>query len=67
MPGQAYAVMVRSPYPHARILSIDITQANAMPGVLGIFTGADCAADHLAAIPHVPVPSTQRASSVDSI
>lgn len=59
MPGQAYAVMVRSPHPHARILNVDRSQANAMPGVLGIFTGADCAVDGLAAIPHAPVPSTR--------
>ena len=42
--GQAYAVMLRSPHAHARILGIDAVQAKAMPGVLGVFTGADCAA-----------------------
>jgi carbon-monoxide dehydrogenase large subunit len=30
-----------------------------MPGVLGVFTGADCAADRLAPIPHDPVPKTK--------
>ena len=30
-----------------------------MPGVLGVFTGADCAADGLTPIPHSPVPSTR--------
>ena len=40
--GQAYAAIVRSPYPHARIIAVDLEQAHAMPGVLGIFTGADC-------------------------
>ena len=49
--GQAYAVMVRSPYPHARIVAIDAAAAKAMPGVLGVFTGADCAADKLATDP----------------
>ena len=57
--GQAYAVMVRSPYPHARIIAIDAAQAKAMPGVLGVFTGADCAADKLGPIPHDPVPKTK--------
>src|SRR6516162_1454646 len=57
--GQAYAVMLRSPHPHARILGIDVTRAKAMPGVLGIFTGADCLADGLAAIPHDPLPKTK--------
>src|SRR5262249_6542335 len=31
----------------------------AMPGVLGVFTGADCLADGLAAIPHDPLPKTK--------
>ena len=57
--GQAYAVMVRSPYPHARIVAIDGDAALAMPGVLGVFTGADCAADGLKPIPHDPVPKTK--------
>src|SRR6202166_1069275 len=57
--GQAYAVMVRSPYPHARIVAIDAAASKAMPGVLGVFTGADCAADKLAPIPHDPVPKTK--------
>jgi carbon-monoxide dehydrogenase large subunit len=57
--GQTYAVMVRSPYPHARIVAIDAARANAMPGVLGVFTGADCAADKLKPIPHDPLPKTK--------
>ncbi len=57
--GQAYAVMVRSPHPHARILAIDAARAKMMPGVLGVYTGADCAADKIAPIPHDPVPKTK--------
>jgi carbon-monoxide dehydrogenase large subunit len=57
--GQSYAVMVRSPYPHARIVAIDAAAAKQMPGVLGVFTGADCAADKLGPIPHDPVPKTK--------
>src|ERR1700761_1515776 len=57
--GQTYAVMVRSPYPHARIIAIDAAAAKKMPGVLGVFTGADCSADKLAPIPHDPVPKTK--------
>ncbi len=57
--GQAYAMMVRSPYPHARIVAIDAAAAKQMPGVLGVFTGADCAADKLGPIPHDPVPKTK--------
>src|SRR5499426_2985379 len=57
--GQTYAVMLRSEHPHARILGIDGRRAQAMPGVLGVFTGADCLADGLAAIPHDPLPKTK--------
>src|ERR1700722_7709526 len=57
--GQAYAVMVRSPYPHARILAIDVAPARAMPGVFGVFTGAALAADQLKPIPHDPLPKTK--------
>jgi carbon-monoxide dehydrogenase large subunit len=57
--GQAYAAMVRSPHPHARIVHIDTIMAKSMPGVLGVFTGADCLADGLQPIPHTPVPATR--------
>jgi carbon-monoxide dehydrogenase large subunit len=40
-PGQAHAVILRSPHPHARVLSIDTAAARAMPGVVAVFTGAD--------------------------
>jgi len=56
--GQVHAVMVRSPYAHAVIRSTDSDAARQMPGVLGIFTGADCLADGLGHIPHGPFPST---------
>ncbi|HUC72091.1 MAG TPA: hypothetical protein VMS01_12935, partial [Stellaceae bacterium] len=59
LPGQAYAAIVRSPYPHARIMRIDTRRGRAMPGMLGVFTGADCRADGLSPIPHSPVPQTR--------
>jgi len=59
LPGQAYAAMVRSPHPHARIVAVATERARAMPGVFGVFTGLDLAADGLGAIPHNPVPSNR--------
>ena len=41
LPGQATVCFLRSPHPHARIKSIDITAALAMPGVIRIVTGDD--------------------------
>ena len=43
LPGQVYAVMVRSPYAHGVINGIDVADAAAMPGVLGIYTAKDLA------------------------
>jgi len=43
LPGQAFAWIVRSPHAHGIIKSIDTAAAKAMPGVLGVWTGADVA------------------------
>jgi aerobic carbon-monoxide dehydrogenase large subunit len=37
--NQAHVCFLRSPYPHANIVSIDAQTARSMPGVLGVFTG----------------------------
>ena len=55
LPRQVYAAFLRSPHAHARIRSIDVRAAAALPGVLAVFTGADAA--ELAGIPHRPVPT----------
>ena len=39
--GLVYGAVLRSPYPHARIVSIDTSKAEAAPGVLAVMTGAD--------------------------
>ncbi|MBR0860272.1 xanthine dehydrogenase family protein molybdopterin-binding subunit [Bradyrhizobium liaoningense] len=41
LPGQAYAVIVRSTHAHGIIRGIDIDAAKAMPGVQGVWTGKD--------------------------
>jgi carbon-monoxide dehydrogenase large subunit len=51
-PGQAYAVMVRSPHAHARVGAIDVRAAAAASGVLMVMTGRDLLDDGLQAIPH---------------
>ncbi len=51
VPGQAEGYVLRSPHAHARIVAISADAAKAMPGVLGIWTGADLAA---AGIGHLP-------------
>ena len=42
-PGTLWAKALRSPYPAARIRSVDISQAVALPGVRAVLTGADVA------------------------
>ena len=46
-PGQAYAYFVRSPHAHATIRSIDAKAASGMPGVCGVLTGKELAADKI--------------------
>ncbi|MDP3415124.1 xanthine dehydrogenase family protein molybdopterin-binding subunit [Falsiroseomonas sp.] len=44
LPGQIWCAMVRSPYAHGVIRGIGTEAARAMPGVLGVWTGADLVA-----------------------
>ena len=39
LPNMAHGVFTRSPYAHAKIISINIDKAKKMPGVIDIFTG----------------------------
>lgn len=41
LPGQLYARILRSPYPHARIRRVDTKQAETLPGVYAILTSAN--------------------------
>src|SRR5258708_32660714 len=41
LPNMLHVQVLRSPHPHARIVSIDVTDAEALPGVEGIVTAAD--------------------------
>jgi carbon-monoxide dehydrogenase large subunit len=62
LPGLLHAMILRSPYAHARITRIDTAAARAMPGVVGVFTGADVnascgAVPCAAAIPDLKAPT----------
>jgi carbon-monoxide dehydrogenase large subunit len=41
LPDMLFMDIVRTPYPHAKILNIDASRALAMPGVLAVITGRD--------------------------
>jgi carbon-monoxide dehydrogenase large subunit len=51
MPGMLYAAIVRSPYPHANITGIDISEAMKVPGVKAVITGKDLEAAGLGWLP----------------
>lgn len=50
-PGQGWAAFVRSPHAHARIVSLNIDDAKALPGVAGVWTQADLQADGIGTLP----------------
>jgi carbon-monoxide dehydrogenase large subunit len=62
LPNQAYLCFVRSPYPHARLLSVDTGSAAAMPGVLRVLTGAELAD---AGVKPMPGAAFKRADGAD--
>ena len=41
LPGMLHAAFVRSPMAHARVLSVDVSAARELPGVVAVLTGAD--------------------------
>ena len=41
LPGMLHLAMVRSPFPHARIIGIDTAAAKQSPNVVAVLTGAD--------------------------
>jgi CO/xanthine dehydrogenase Mo-binding subunit/aerobic-type carbon monoxide dehydrogenase small subunit (CoxS/CutS family) len=42
LPGMLYARVLRSPHPHARIRSIDVSRAKTLPGVKAIISHENC-------------------------
>ena len=44
-PGLTHVKVLRSPHPHARLVSVDASAAAALPGVTAVLTGADLPPD----------------------
>src|SRR5260370_25038233 len=57
LPGQAHAVVLRSPHAHAKIRSIDTEAARRAPGVLAGWTGAAYARHGLGLPKAAPPPN----------
>ena len=41
LPGMLHCAILRSPYAHARIRSVDVSEARKLPGVFAVVTGED--------------------------
>jgi carbon-monoxide dehydrogenase large subunit len=72
LPGALHAACLRSPHAHARIRSIDVARARAMPGVHLVATAADLGALNQPGpllIPHPALtePRTQRPLAADEV
>jgi carbon-monoxide dehydrogenase large subunit len=55
LPAQTYVAFLRSPHAHARLVSIDIAAALAMPGVVAVLTGADLVKAGVKPLPVAPI------------
>ncbi|MET0629058.1 MAG: xanthine dehydrogenase family protein molybdopterin-binding subunit [Acidimicrobiia bacterium] len=51
VPGMLHAAFLRSTVPHGRLLSLDVSEARELPGVVAVYTGADMASRSTAGIP----------------
>src|SRR5215472_12219647 len=56
--GQLYGIVLRSPHGHAEIAGIDTKAAQALPGVHGVFTAADLAANGVGPLPCIAQVAT---------
>jgi 4-hydroxybenzoyl-CoA reductase subunit alpha len=52
LPRMLHAKILRSPHPHAKILSIDTSRAEAVPGVHAVITGKDAHGDKWGVFPY---------------
>src|SRR6476619_1917604 len=59
LPSMTHMAILRSPYAHANIRSVDTSRAKTMPGVVAVFIGAD--------IPYNPLPMAWPAGGVAGI
>ena len=62
-PGLLHAAFLRSPHAHARILSVDTSKAEAIPGVHAILTGPDLPIEYGV----IPVAQDETALAIDKV
>lgn len=67
LPGMLYGKILRSPYPHAKIVNIDTSKAEALPGVKAVITGKDTGAVRFGFIDTPRYPVEQCPLAVDKV
>src|SRR5919108_3956023 len=63
LPDMLHAAVLRSPYAHARVRSVDASAARALPGVATVLTGADIAG----VLPDIPTRAMTGERAVDEL
>ena len=67
VPGMLHAAVLRSPHPHARIVSIDTSKAASLPGVVAVLTGKQAAELVNPMVAFCVEPVVQYAIAVDKV
>lgn len=67
LPRMLYGKVLRSPYPHARILNIDAGRARRLPGVKCVITGKDTLGEKYGRLPHIPHTVDEHALAIDKV
>jgi carbon-monoxide dehydrogenase large subunit len=63
LPDMLHAAVLRSPYAHARIRTVDVSAARTMPGVVAVLTGADIAG----ILPDIPTRAMTGERTMDEL
>lgn len=67
LPRMLHGKILRSPYPHARILSIDTSRAETMPGVKAVITGKDTGVVRFSFLDTPRYPADQSPLAIDKV
>ena len=67
LPDQAYLYLLRSPYAHGRITSLDTDDAKNSPGVIAVYTSDDLTAAGVKDVVGAPMPASSVSKARDAL
>ena len=67
LPGMLFGKILRSPYPHARLVHIDVSKAKRLSGVRAVVTGKDVPRHRYGIWPDIPFTNDQVGLAVDKV